>query len=59
MVVNDKNRNYLEDEILHCTVNVLGVLLYKIYPQKVKISKINVPKKNYSFVTVQLHSNKQ
>lgn len=32
-----KNRNYLEDKILHCSLLlyiILSVLLYKIYPQR-------------------------
>ena len=57
-----KNRNYLEDKILHCSLLlyiILSTLLYKIYPQEVKVFKNCVSNKNHSHVTVQqLHSNK-
>ena len=57
-----KNRNYLEDKILHCSLLlhiILSVLLYKIHPQEVKVFKNSVSNKNHSHVTVQQpHSNK-
>ena len=37
-----KNRNYLEDKILHSSLLlyiILSILLYKIYPQEVKVFK--------------------
>lgn len=54
----NKDRNYLENKVLHRSY-ILNVLLYKIYPQEVKVCEISVSNKNHSYVTVQqLHSNK-